>query len=242
MNYFTTSQSGPISGAKMLLLIRNGVANGLRQPVSASLALIRAITPRPTSVRSWRSSRATAWSRGRPMITSRWPIFGRGFNRHSTSVCAAQPRSHQGTIVARPFFGVPVAPAEPHDVFVVMPFREDLRPVWEDHIRNAVTTVGLTVARADDFFTADSVVADVWNAIFSASAIIADCTGRNPNVFYEIGVAHVLGRPVVLITQSSDDVPFDLRHIRFIEYEYTPRGMELFEQRLAETLRTATKA
>jgi hypothetical protein len=70
-----------------------------------------------------------------------------------------------------------------------MPFLERLRPVWEDHIRKAAADAGLTVARADDFFTADSVVREVWNAIFHAKAVVADCTGRNPNVFYEIGLA-----------------------------------------------------
>ena len=67
--------------------------------------------------------------------------------------------------------------------------------------------------------------------------MIADCTGRDPNVFYEIGVAHTVGKPVVLITQSADDVPFDLRAIRFIEYQYTPPGMRVFEERLKITLK-----
>jgi hypothetical protein len=39
---------------------------------------------------------------------------------------------------------------------------------------------------------------DVWNSIYSSSIIIADCTGRNPNVFYELGIAHTLGKPVIL--------------------------------------------
>jgi hypothetical protein len=44
--------------------------------------------------------------------------------------------------------------------------------------------------------------------------VICDCTGRNPNVFYEIGIAHTLGREVILITQNPEDIPFDLRHLR----------------------------
>jgi hypothetical protein len=67
--------------------------------------------------------------------------------------------------------------------------------------------------------------------------LIADCTGRNPNVCYEIGVAHTLGRTVILITQSKDDVPFDLQSIRYILYENAPRGMPLFGQSLKQTLR-----
>jgi len=68
--------------------------------------------------------------------------------------------------------------------------------------------------------------------------VIADCTGRNPNVFYEIGLAHASGKPVILITQNSDDVPFDIRHLRYIQYDYTPRGMRVFEKRLVDTLKT----
>jgi hypothetical protein len=55
----------------------------------------------------------------------------------------------------------------------------------------------LSVGRADDIFTVNSVLADVWTAIKGAKAIVADCTSRNPNVFYEIGLAHVLDKKVV---------------------------------------------
>jgi hypothetical protein len=77
---------------------------------------------------------------------------------------------------------------------------------------------------------------DIWNAIAASKIIIADCTGKNPNVFYEIGIAHTLGRPVILITQNPEDVPFDVRHFRYIRYELTPRGMKAFEKTLEATL------
>lgn len=48
--------------------------------------------------------------------------------------------------------------------------------------------------------------------------VVCDCTGRNPNVFYEAGIAHTLGREVILITQNGHDIPFDLRHLRYIPY------------------------
>jgi nucleoside 2-deoxyribosyltransferase len=108
--------------------------------------------------------------------------------------------------------------------------------VYEDHIAASARELGLSVARGDDFFTSHSVMADIWAAIMSARAVIADCTGRNPNVFYEIGLAHAVGKPVILITQNNDDVPFDIRHLRYIQYDYTPRGMRIFEKRLTDTL------
>ena len=77
---------------------------------------------------------------------------------------------------------------------------------------------------------------DIWSAIFLAYCIIADCTGRNPNVFYEMGIAHTIGKRIILITQDEEDVPFDIRAIRFIKYEFTPRGMKQLERKLTATL------
>jgi hypothetical protein len=51
-----------------------------------------------------------------------------------------------------------------------------------------------------------------------------------------MGIAHTLGKPVVLITQREEDVPFDIRHIRFNKYEYTPRGMKELESFLKSML------
>jgi hypothetical protein len=149
----------------------------------------------------------------------------------------ADPRVAGRAIIVTPYFGKPERAAEPPDLFVLMPFDPQLRPVYEDHIAQCARELHLSIARGDDFFTAHSVMNDIWSAISDARAVIADCTGRNPNVFYEIGLAHAVGKPVVLITQNIDDVPFDIRHLRYIQYDYTPRGMRIFEKRLADTLR-----
>jgi hypothetical protein len=117
-----------------------------------------------------------------------------------------------------------------------MPFSEVLRPLYENHIGKVAKSLGVVVGRADDFFTTHHVMADVWQGIWGARAIIADCTDRNPNVFYEIGIAHTIGRPLILITQKREDVPFDLQAIRYIQYEF-PGGMTEFEQRLEATIR-----
>lgn len=123
------------------------------------------------------------------------------------------------------------------DVFVLMPFAEELRPVYEDHIKGVTKRLKLEVARSDDFFTNGSIMADIWSAINHAALVIADCTGRNPNVFYEIGLAHAIGKSTVLITQSIDDIPFDLRHLRTIIYQFNPRGMKQFEKTLEKTIK-----
>jgi hypothetical protein len=135
-----------------------------------------------------------------------------------------------------PVFGLPNESNYQHDVFVLMPFWAELQAVYEDHIKRVASDLGLTVGRADDFFTVKDVVDEIWAAITKARVVIADCTDRNPNVFYEIGIAHTIGKPVILVTQDAADVPFDLRHRRYIEYQFTPRGMADFEKKLKRTI------
>jgi hypothetical protein len=55
--------------------------------------------------------------------------------------------------------------------------------------------------------------------IHKAKVLIAELTGKNPNVFYELGLAHADRKPVVFTSGAIDDVPFDLRHLRVITYE-----------------------
>jgi hypothetical protein len=141
------------------------------------------------------------------------------------------------TLRVTPFFGRPEAdPSLRSDVFVLMPFADELRPVYEDHIVQACKAANLSCQRADDFFKTGRIIDDVWSAIYQSNWIIADCTGRNPNVFYELGLAHTIGKRVILITQNEEDIPFDIGHIRYLKYEYTPRGMQQFEKRVTEIL------
>jgi hypothetical protein len=122
------------------------------------------------------------------------------------------------------------------DVFMVMPFAEDLQPIYDDHIKPVTNAKNLRIKRGDDFFADQSIMADIWSAIYACKLVIADCTGKNPNVFYELGIAHTLGQSVILLTQQMDDIPFDLRHLRVIQYEYTPPGMKIFEEKLADAI------
>jgi hypothetical protein len=142
-----------------------------------------------------------------------------------------------GTIKVRPFFSEPDQDSSlKSDVFVLMPFITELKPVYEDHIQAACKRANLSCRRADDFFRVGEIMHDIWSAMFLSDWIIADCTGRNPNVFYEMGIAHTIGKRVILITQDEEDAPFDIRHIRFFEYEFTPRGMKQLEDMLTSTL------
>ena len=122
-------------------------------------------------------------------------------------------------------------------VFVLSPFEEPFDTIYKDHIKSTVESVsGLGCLRADDIYDNRPIIEDIWRYTNEARMLIAELTGRNPNVFYETGIAHTVGKEVILITQSMDDVPFDLKHLRCVVYEYTPRGMATLEQNLNNTI------
>lgn len=173
--------------------------------------------------------------RGRITLSHRWEEL---VNVLGLSLSQLTRLGHPRAIVAMPSFEK-VKPAEPTDIFVVMPFSKDLTAVYQDHIREVAVQLAVSVSRADDLFTTHHIMQDIWSSIFYAKVVIADCTGRNPNVFYELGLAHAIGKPVILITQSADDVPSDIRHIRYLHYSFTPAGMKEFEQSLSKTIRAA---
>jgi len=121
--------------------------------------------------------------------------------------------------------------------FVLMPFKPQLTAVFSDHIKSVCGKLNLRCLRADDIFSNLPIIEDIWCSINISRVLVADLTSKNPNVFYEIGIAHAIGKPVILITQNIEDIPFDLRHLRHIVYEFTPRGMEKFESDLYNTIR-----
>jgi hypothetical protein len=94
----------------------------------------------------------------------------------------------------------------------------------------------LVCERGDDVFGSNVVMEDIITSIKKSHLIIADLTRKNPNVFYEVGIAHTLGKQVLLLAQSIDDVPFDLRHRRVLLYQYTPHGCKRLEKLLKEKM------
>jgi hypothetical protein len=108
-------------------------------------------------------------------------------------------------------------------VSVMMPFDARFDPVYEA-LRELCGGMRRRCMRADDIWDNDVVMQDVVSLIDRSRVVIADCTNRNPNVFYEIGIAHTLGRDVLLIAQAEGDVPFDLRHLRFVQYLNNEQG------------------
>jgi hypothetical protein len=99
-----------------------------------------------------------------------------------------------------------------------MPFKEPFDSYYERIYAPAIRDVGLEPRRIDEVFRAGTIIKDIWDHTVGAELLLAELTGRNPNVFYELGLAHAISKPVVLVTQSLDDVPFDLKHLRHIVY------------------------
>lgn len=102
--------------------------------------------------------------------------------------------------------------------FVIMPFGGWFDNYYESIYRPAVEASGLAVKRTDDLYRPGTIVNDIWSLTKKARILLADLTDKNPNVFYELGLAHALAKPVILVTDSMDDVPFDLRPLRVLEY------------------------
>ena len=104
--------------------------------------------------------------------------------------------------------------------FVVMPFGPPLGDYYKKIYEPAIQKAGLNPVRADnEIFGTGKIIDQIWSGINNAKVLIAELTDRNANVFYELGLAHALKKPVVLISSNDKDVPFDLQHIRVIYYD-----------------------
>lgn len=122
-------------------------------------------------------------------------------------------------------------------VSVMMPFDAGFNNVYTA-IQQAAANCNLISRRVDEIWEAPGIIQDVVNLIDRARIVVCDCTDRNPNVFYEAGIAHTLGREVILITQSQHDVPFDLRHLRYLPYLNNEEGLMRLTQQLGNRIGT----
>jgi hypothetical protein len=95
--------------------------------------------------------------------------------------------------------------------------------------------------RADDIWEHEAVIQDIVSLINQSRIIICDCTRRNANVFYETGIAHTLGKDVILITQNESDIPFGLRHLRYVTYLNNNEGREQLADKPLKRIQTLLK-
>lgn len=128
-------------------------------------------------------------------------------------------------------------PVDDNLVAVMMPFDARFDGVYAA-LQSAVTGLGMTCQRGDDIWDHDHIIQDVVSLIGRAKVVICDLSGRNPNVFYETGIAHTLGRDVILIAQTAADVPFDVAAIRHIRYLPNTEGYSTLAGEVARRLET----
>ena len=122
-------------------------------------------------------------------------------------------------------------------VSVMMPFDAGFTPVYKA-IQAAASAAEMQCVRADDIWEESVVVQDIFNLILRSRIVVVDFTGKNPNVMYETGIAHTLGKIVVPLTQVVDHIPFDLRHHRALTYHSNSQGLEKLTSDLSARLRT----
>lgn len=126
--------------------------------------------------------------------------------------------------------------------FVLMPFKEPFDFYFKKIIKPAVEANGFLVERGDSLYRSTTIMDDVWNGIRKAAILVAELTERNPNVFYELGLAHALSKPVVLISEKMEDVPFDLRSIRVLLYDRKhPEWGSVLKRALSRAIKEVVK-
>lgn len=114
--------------------------------------------------------------------------------------------------------------------FVIMPFAPELHYFYLYLRQHLEQHHNILCKRADDQVLTIPLLEKINNFIRNADVIIADCSGRNPNVMYELGMAHAHGKKVILITKDPvHEAPSDIRHYEFIHYELD-KHIEFFKK------------
>lgn len=130
-------------------------------------------------------------------------------------------------------------PIEKNRCFILMPFNENFDSIY-GHIKKALNDNGYVCNRADEILGSKPIMNTILNEILKSQYILADLTNQNPNVFYELGVAHTFkdAQNIILITQKVQDIPFDIRHINNIVYD--PVNIKYLTSSIIRTLKQNT--
>lgn len=103
-------------------------------------------------------------------------------------------------------------------IFVAMPFSREFNDVYLLGVRDVAERVGYVVERADEIEHNGYIVGVITERLRECDVLVADTTTRNPNVLYEVGYAHALGLPTVLICREGEEIPFDIKSVNHIVY------------------------
>ena len=110
--------------------------------------------------------------------------------------------------------------------FVLMPFTEEFNRIYKECIKSTIEKHNWICQKADEIYETKAIIDLILEQIHRADLIVADITGKNANVFYELGYAHAVKKNTILLTQSIADAPFDLRHRQLVKYSPEPENLE----------------
>lgn len=156
--------------------------------------------------------------------------------RETKDTFISASKNIQKKIVFTPsVFEIPKKSNVSNCVSVMIPFSTEFDDVY-GCINDACYEIGMACHKADDFWHHSAIIQDIFELIFRSSIVVVDFTNKNPNVFYEAGIAHALGKTVIPITQNSEDIPFDLRHHRYLLYRNDKEGLKKLKRELVSKL------
>lgn len=142
------------------------------------------------------------------------------------------------TIVFSPsVFEIPIEVINERLASVMMPFNQKFSSVYAS-IKVACENVGYSCLKADDIWDSATIIQDIFSLIYRSKIVIVDFSNKNPNVMYETGIAHTLGKIVIPITQNIEDIPSDMIHHRALRYLNNDQGLTEMRQQLEIKLRS----
>lgn len=132
---------------------------------------------------------------------------------------------------------------EKETCFTIMPFGGWFNDYYLSIYKPAIEAGGLDARRGDDLFRPSTIINDIWDYTKNARLVLADLTGKNPNVFYELGLAHALAKPAIIVAETMEDVPFDLRALRVIVYDKNaPDWGEVLKKNITKSIKEILKS
>jgi hypothetical protein len=129
------------------------------------------------------------------------------------------------------------------NAFIIMPFTEVSDEVYNFLFKPPLLELGYEIRRADNFFDTMKVMTEIYTAIKQSTIILCDVSGRHPNVFYELGLAHAIGKPTIVVTDDIKTVPFDLRGFNVLVYNISSEiSVSDFKISLKEVIKKTEKS